>query len=64
MKPGFYDRYKPPRLDARVTEARVMLSMRGTVDGLAASTLAASFNLRPATADAIIAEEVARRAAA
>ena len=53
--------YSPGRRDARLGEARAMLSIRRSLDGLEAHSLACLFNLRDATAQLLIDEERARR---
>jgi hypothetical protein len=53
--------FSPGRKDARVAEARAMLSMRAHLDGLEARGLACVFNLKEATAEKLIAYERARR---
>jgi hypothetical protein len=53
--------YKPPKLDARVGEARSLLSNRRTLDGLTANALRCQFNLKPSTAEFLIADEARRR---
>ena len=62
FKPTFYGSdYKAPKLDARINEARAMLTVRQTVNDLLSSTLSASFSLRPATAVKLIEKEILRR---
>jgi hypothetical protein len=61
---SFYDRYSPGRRDARVAEARAMLSML-TPEKLVqteAQSLSALFNLKLSTAETILQYETMRRA--
>lgn len=60
-KPAF-ETFSPGRKDLRVNEARAMLSMRRTLDGLTANGLRCQWNLKPETAELILEEERARRA--
>ena len=60
-KPTFYDRHNPGRKDARINEARAMLSIRAHLGGLQANGLACQFNLKPETAETLLAEEAAKR---
>ena len=53
--------YAPPKRDSRVEEARVCLQMRHRLEGLPVSTFAATFTLKPETAERLFAEERARR---
>lgn len=49
------------RPDARVNEARAMLSMRRTLDGLSPGALISQFNLRQETARKLLEYEQIRR---
>ncbi len=59
-KPAF-ETYSRGRKDARVNEARAMLSMRRTLDGLEAHALGCLFNLKDTTAQMLLDEERQRR---
>jgi hypothetical protein len=58
---GRFTQYAPPKLDARAGEARSLLSNRPTLDGLNANALRCQFNLKPSTAEFLIADEASRR---
>lgn len=58
---GRFTTYKPPRLDAGVGEARSLLANRPTLDGLTANVLRCQLNLKPSTAEFLIADEARRR---
>lgn len=47
--------------DERINEAKAMLSMRRTLDGLTAGALISQFNLRPETARKLFEYEQIRR---
>jgi hypothetical protein len=60
---GFYDRYSPGRRDARVAEARAMLSLlTEKLVQTEAQSLSALFNLKLSTAETILQYETMRRA--
>jgi hypothetical protein len=53
--------YSPGRLDARVAEAKAFLSGAAHLRNLSANGLRCQFNLRPATAEHLLAVETQRR---
>jgi hypothetical protein len=57
----FAPRYSPGRKDMRVPEARAMLKVRRTLDGLTEDGLRCQFNLKSETAAMLLAAERARR---
>jgi hypothetical protein len=61
MRKPFRQTYHPPKLDARVNEARVMLAMRPHLNGITPLALECQFRLKPATAERLLCDERARR---
>ncbi len=65
MKPtaSFRSGYSPGRRDARIGEARAFLATARHLKNMTARSLECQFNLKPATAEAMLAEEQASREA-